>query len=225
MNIAIVSRLIRKDWYFNRVGILASLFAGFVTVGAVAALRRSQVALILGLIVVVTILIGMGAMVMMSAAMERRQQTLPFVMSLPISYREYTTAKIVGGMLIFLVLWGTLVADVVATILLTPGFPHGMIPFVVIMAVEIVMSTCLVTAVSVTTESHGWTVAVAQVGGLSLNAIGWSIVRLPGIGGTIKSTTVQWSGTATALLAVELALIAFMLLITFFVQAHKRDFI
>jgi len=36
---------------------------------------------------------------------------------------------------------------------------------------------------------------------------------------------VQWSGTATALLAAELALIAFMLLITFFVQAHKRDFI
>ena len=161
----------------------------------------------------------------MSAAMERRQQTLPFVMSLPISYREYTTAKIVGGMLIFLVLWVALVAGVVATILLTPGFAHGMIPFAVIMAVEIVMSTCLITAVSVTTESHGWTVAVAQVGGLSLNAIGWSIVRLPGIGGTIKSTTVQWSGTATALLAAELALIAFMLLITFFVQAHKRDFI
>jgi hypothetical protein len=95
----------------------------------------------------------------------------------------------------------------------------------VIMAVEIVMSTCLITAVSVTTESHGWTVAVAQVGGLSLNAIGWSIVRLPGIGGTIKSATVQWSGTATALLAAELALIAFMLLITFFVQSRKKDFI
>jgi ABC-2 type transport system permease protein len=225
MNIAMVSRLIRKDWYLNRVGILASLFGGVVTLGVVAAMHRSQIALILGVIVVVTILIGMGAMVMISAAMERRQQTLPFVMSLPISYREYTTAKIVGGMLIFLVLWVALVADVVATILLTPGVPHGMTPFVVIMAVEILMSTCLITAVSVTTESHGWTVAVAQVGALSLNGIGWSIVRLPEIGGTMRSTTVQWSGTATALLVAELALIAFMLLITFFVQAHKRDFI
>jgi ABC-2 type transport system permease protein len=225
MNIAMVSRLIRKDWYLNRAGILASLIAGFVTLGVVAALHRSQIALIMGLIVVVTILIGMGAIVMLSAAMERRQQTLPFVMSLPISYREYTTAKIVGGMLIFLVLWVALVAGVVATILLTPGFAHGMIPFAVIMAVEIIMSTCLITAVSVTTESHGWTVAVAQVGGLSLNAIGWSIVRLPGIGGTIKSATVQWSGTATALLSAELALIAFMLLITFFLQSRKKDFI
>jgi ABC-2 type transport system permease protein len=225
MNIAMVSRLIRKDWYLNRVGILASLFAGVATLGLVAAMHGSQLALILGVIVVVTILIGMGAMVMLSSAMERRQQTLPFVMSLPISYREYTTAKIVGGMLIFLVLWGALIADVVATILLTPGIPHGLIPFVAVMAVEILMTTCLITAVSVTTESHGWTVAVAQVGGLSLNVIGWSIVRLPGIGGTMRSTTVQWSGTATVLLVAELAVIAFMLLITFYVQAHKRDFI
>ena len=35
---------------------------------------------------VVTFLIGMGAMVMISAAMERKQQTLPFVMNLPISF-------------------------------------------------------------------------------------------------------------------------------------------
>jgi ABC-2 type transport system permease protein len=225
MNIAMVIRLIRKDWYLNRAGILASLFAGVVTLGVVAAMHGSQIALLLGVIVLATILIGMGAMVMMSAEMERRQQTLAFVMSLPISYREYTTAKIAGGMLIFLVLWGALVADIVATILLAPGFPHGMIPFVVIMSVEILMSTCLITAVSVATESHGWTVAVAQVGALSLNGIGWTIVRLPEIGGTMRSTTVQWSGTATTLLVAELAVIAFMLLITFFVQARKRDFL
>jgi ABC-2 type transport system permease protein len=225
MNIAMVRRLIRKDWYLNRVGILASLIGGVLTLALVALLHASQIAVILGVIVVVTILIGMGAMIMMSAATERRQQTLPFVMSLPISYRDYTTAKIAGGMLIFLVLWVALVTDIVATILLAPGVPHGMIPFVVIMAVEILMSTCLITAVAVTTESHGWALAVAQVGALSLNGIGWSIVRLPGIGGTMRSAAVQWSGTATALLVAELMLIALMLLITFFVQAHKKDFI
>lgn len=100
-----------------------------------------------------------------------------------------------------------------------------MIPFVVIMAVEILMSTCLITAVSVTIEPHGWTVAVAQVGALSINGIGWSIVRLPEIGGTMRSTTVQWSGTATRLRTAEKALIVLMLALTFFVQARKRDFI
>ena len=225
MNIAMVCRLIWKDWYLNRAGILASLVGGVATLALVAVMHVSQIALLLGIIVLVTILIGMGAMVMISAASERRQLTLPFVMSLPISYWDYTVSKIVGGMLIFLALWIPLVAAVVATILLTSGMPHGVIPFLLIMAVEILMSTCLITAVAVTTESHGWTVAVAQVGAISLNGIGWSIVRLPEIGGRMRSATVRWSGTATALLMAELALIVLMLAITFLVQARKRDFL
>jgi ABC-2 type transport system permease protein len=225
MNVAMVCRLIWKDWYLNKAGLLAALIGGVATLALVAAMHVSQIALILGLIVFVTILVGMGAMVMISAANERKQLTLPFVMSLPISYREYTISKIVGGMLIFLALWIPLTAAMIAMILLRPGIPHGVIPFVVIMSVEILMSTCLITVVAVTTESHGWTVASAQVGAISLNGIGWSIVQLPEIGGWMKSSTVRWSGTATALILAELALIVLMLAVTFFVQSRKRDFL
>jgi ABC-2 type transport system permease protein len=225
VNIVMVCRLIWKDWYLNKAGILASLIGGVATLALVAAMHASQVALIVGMIVLVTILIGMGAMVMLSAASERRQLTLPFVMSLPISYQEYTISKIAGGLLIFLALWLPLVAAIVATILLTSGIPHGLIPFVLIMAVEILTTTCLITVVSVTTESHGWTVATAQLGAIGLNAIGWSIVRLPEIGGWMRSTTVRWSGTATALLLAELAFIALMLAVTFLLQGRKRDFL
>jgi hypothetical protein len=167
----------------------------------------------------------MGAMVMMSPALERKERTLPFVVSLPISYWEYTTAKIAGCLLIFLVLWTALVADLVATILLTHWLPHGLVPFAVIMSVEILMSTCLVTTVAVTTESQNWTVGATQVGVLTLNGLGWWIASLPGIRGTMGGTTIQWSGTATALLAGELALIALMIAITFFVQSRKTNFI
>jgi ABC-2 type transport system permease protein len=225
VNIAMVRRLIWKDWYLNRAAILASLIGGVATLGVVAASHVSDIVLILGMIVVVTILIGMGAVVMASAVRERKDQTLPFVMSLPITYVEYTTAKIVGSLLIFLVLWTALLLDILATILLIPGFPHGLIPFVVIMSVEILMSTCLVTAVAVTTESQGWMVVVTQVGALSLNGIGWWIVRFPDIGGVMRSATMRWSGTATALLTAELAVIALMIGITFFVQARKTDFV
>jgi ABC-2 type transport system permease protein len=225
VNIAMVCRLIWKDWYLNRAGLLAGLIGGLATLALVAAMRGSELALIMGIIVFVTILVGMGALVMISAANERKQLTLPFVMSLPISYREYTTSKIAGGMLIFLALWIPLIGAAVGMILGTAVIPHGVIPFVLIMAVEILMSTCLITVIAVTTESHNWTVASAQVGAISLNGIGWSIVRLPGIGGLMKSPTVRWSGTATALLMGELTLIVLMLAFAFFVQARKRDFL
>jgi ABC-2 type transport system permease protein len=225
MNWAMVARLIWKDWYLNRAAILASIIGGAAVLAALAMMHGAQLAMIFGMIVLVIILIWMGAVVMASPVAERKQQTLPFVMSLPISYREYTTAKIAGSLLIFLVLWTAMLADMIATILLAPGFAHGLIPFVVIMSVEILMSTCLVTAIAIITESQAWSVGVTQIGALSLNAIGWWIVRFPGIGSTMTSPTVRWSGTATALLGAELGVIALMIAITFAVQARKRDFV
>jgi hypothetical protein len=41
----------------------------------------------------------------------------------------------------------------------------------------------------------------------------------------MRSATVRWSGTATALLLAEFALIALMLAVTFLVQARKKDFL
>ena len=225
MNIPVVKRLILKDWYLNRAMIVGSLAAGLVTIAVVAAYHGTELALIFGMIVLVTILIGIGALLMVAIADERKLQTLPFVMTLPISYKEYTASKIVGSLLIFLVLWSALVAAMVLSILFLPGFRHGLIPFVVIMSVEILMSTCLITAVAVTTESHGWAVGVSQVGALSLNLIGWSIVRFPEIGGTMRSPAVHWSTTATVLILVEIGIIAVMLATAFLVQSHKRDFV
>jgi ABC-2 type transport system permease protein len=225
MNTYIVRRLILKDWYLNSALFVAALIIGLGTLVAVAAAKATMLAVILGVVVLATILIGMGAVIMSSMVNERRQQTLPFVMSLPVSYLEYTTSKIVGCLLIFGALWLALLLGIIATILITPWFPHGLIPFIVIMAVEVLVSTCLIAAVSVTTESQGWTIGVTQVGGLALNAVGFSIVRLPGIGRTMSGPTIQWSSTAIVILLVEFALITLMIATAFYVQSRKRDFI
>lgn len=225
MNWTMVARLIWKDWYLNRGWIAAALAGGIATLAFVGAMRGTQIAMMLGTIVAATILIGMGALVTMSAATERKEQTLPFAMSLPVSHLEYTASKLLGGLLIFFVLWAALVVGIVGTILLAPGFPHGLIPFAVIMSVEILMSTCLIAVVAVVTESLGWTVGSTQIGALSLNGVGWWTARLPGIRGTMNSPNFQWSGTATALVAGELAVMVLMIAIAFAVQARKQDFV
>lgn len=225
MNTHIVTRLILKDWYLFSALFVVALVLGLGTLVAIAAAKATQLAVIMGVIVLVTILIGMGAVIMSSPVNERKQQTLPFVMSLPISYLEYTTSKIVGSLLLFGTLWLALLFGIVATILFTPWFPHGMIPFVVIMSVEVLVTTSLIAAVSVTTESQGWMIGVTQVGALALNAVGFSIVRLPGIGGTMGGHTIQWNSTSISILLMEFALIALMIGVAFFVQSRKRDFI
>ena len=225
MNTFIVTRLILKDWYLNRGLLLAAIITGLLTMAAVAAARGTTIALILGVVVLATVLIGMGAMIMSSTVNERKQQTLPFVMSLPVSYLEYTASKLVGSLLIFSLLWVTLLLGMIATILLTPWFPHGLIPFVIIMSVEILMSTSLVAAVAVSTESQGWTIGATQVGSLALNAVGFSIVRLHGIGPSMSGHTVHWTTTSIFLLLIEFGAIALMIGTAFFIQSRKRDFL
>jgi hypothetical protein len=225
MNTFLVRRLIYKDWYLSRTLILASLLLGAATLIAMAAAKGGQLAVILGVIVLAIVLIGMGAVVMSSMVNERKEQTLPFVMTLPVSYLEYTTSKLIGGLLIFLVLWVGLLFGMIAVVLTTPWFPNGLIPFIVLMSVEVLMTTTLIAAVSVTTESQGWMIGAAQFGGLGLNAVGWSIVRLHGIGSTMTGPRIAWSPAATIILLVEIAAIAIMLGTAFFIQSRKRDFI
>jgi ABC-2 type transport system permease protein len=98
--------------------------AGAGTLALVA--KGGKVGFLLGMIALVTVLIAVGVQLATSTIVqERKDQTLPFVMSLPISYREYTASKILGNLLIFLVPRLTLVLGSFALILATPEIPHG----------------------------------------------------------------------------------------------------
>jgi ABC-type Na+ efflux pump permease subunit len=226
MNTSMVKRLILKDWYLNRWMILACFPAGVLSLGIIAAGRGQGIALISGIILLVTITIGIGVVLAQSnIVMERRHQTLPFVMCLPISYREYTTAKILGTLLIFLVPWLALLLGCIGLIFLTPGMPHGLIPYVAIMTTQMLTSTCLVIAVAVTTESTAWTTVVAQVSGLAFNVVGYSVAHIAVIAKEMASPSFQWSTEASLVLLAEFALIALMLGASFVIQARKKDFL
>ena len=153
MNYSMVGRLIWKDWYFQRRAILLSLAGGLVSLGIVA--FGGKAGFTIGLIFLVSIMIAIGATLVMSTMIgERENQTLPFVMSLPITYIEYSVAKILGILLIFVPFWLILVAGSLALILAAPVI-HGLFAFTVIMAVELLAGICLMLAVALVTESKG----------------------------------------------------------------------
>lgn len=223
MNYTMVKRLILKDWYLQRWAILASLTGVVATLGIIA--TGGKVAFLLGLILLIMVIISIGAQMSVSTIVtERKEQTLPFVMSLPISYREYTASKIWGNLLIFLVPWLTMVLGSVGLLLLSPS-SRGLIPYAAIMSTEILLSTCLILAVALITESQGWTVAAIMLGNLAVNGIGYVVAHIAGIAKGMWGSTIQWSGAASAVLSAEFTTIALLLGVTFFVQAKKRDFL
>lgn len=223
MNYSMVRTLILKDWYFQRTGILLSLAGGALSLGIVA--FGGQPGFTIGLILLVTIIAMISAMTVMGNVLgERENQTLAFAMSLPISYLEYTTSKILGNLLIFVPFWLTLVAGSLALIVAAPVI-HGFFAFTIIMAVEILVSTCLLIAVALVTESKGWAISAMVVGNMGLSIVGYLVAHIPGIRRGMWGTAIEWSPTATILLTIEFALIALLLGGAFFIQSRKRDFI
>src|SRR6266849_3831830 len=169
MNYAMVKRLILKDWYLQRWAILASLAGVVATLGIIA--TGGKVAFLLGLILLIMVIISIGAhMAISTIVTERKEQTLPFVTSLPISYLEYTASKIWGNLLIFLIPWLTMVLGSFGLLLLSPS-SRGLLPYAAIMSTEILLSTCLILAVALITESQGWAVAAIMVGNSSCERI------------------------------------------------------
>jgi ABC-2 type transport system permease protein len=224
MNYPMIKRLILKDWYLQRWTIAASVLGGIVALGIVC--LGGQAAFMVGLILLLTALIAVGAQLAIATMVnERKDQTLSFVMSLPISYIDYTVAKLMGTVLIFMVPWMLLVLGSLALFAVPHGIPHGLLPFTVIMAIEILMNACLMIAVALVTESQGWTVGAIMVGNIAINLIGYYIAHLSGIARGMGGSAVMWSSTASAALLVEFAIIALLLCFTFFFQSRKRDFL
>jgi hypothetical protein len=145
-------------------------------------------------------------------------------MTLPISYLEYTTSKILGNLLIFVPFWLTLVAGCLGLIVAAPAI-HGLFAFTVIMAVEILVSTCMLIAVSLVSESKGWTISAMVLGNLCINVVGYLVAHIPGIKKGMWGTTITWTPAATIALIIEFGLIALFLGGAFFIQSRKKDFI
>jgi ABC-type transport system involved in multi-copper enzyme maturation permease subunit len=223
MNYSIVKALILKDWYFQRRAIALSFAGGAVSLGIVT--FGGQAGFTIGLILLVTIMALVGAMTVMGNTIgERENQTLAFAMSLPISYLEYTTSKILGNLLIFVPFWLVVVAGCVGLIVVAPVI-HGLFAFTIIMAVEMLLGICLMIAVALVSESKGWTISAMVAGNLALNVVGYLVAHIPGIGDIMWRGEIRWSPVASILLAAELALIALLLGGTFLIQSRKRDFI
>jgi ABC-2 type transport system permease protein len=223
INYAIIRTLIRKDWYLNRWMILGSIPAGLGSLAIV--LIGKQVALLLSIIFLCMVIIGVGAQLATTTTInERKEQTLAFIISLPVSWREYTAAKILANLIIFLVPW--LIVSVGALlVLLLPGATHGLLPFTAIMAVEMLVTTCLIISAGVVTESQAWVTVAILCSSLGINILGYVFAHLHGISAYMFGMTVRWTATAWTVLIAELLMVPLLLGMTFYIQSRKTDFL
>jgi ABC-2 type transport system permease protein len=225
MNTFMIKRLILKDWYLQRWAI-AGYLAGSVLALVLLAMGSNPAAFYASTILIITLMIGAGIhLAMVTVLQERTDHTLPFIMTLPISPQDYTMAKILANLSLFLLPGIALTAGTLG-LLATPGARNGaLIPFATLVLLELFASYCLLLTVAIVTESQGWTVGVMVTLNLFLQGFLYSISHIPSIALGMKGHGAVWSPTVLALLLAEGAAIVIVLAAAFALQARKRDFL
>ncbi len=222
--VTVLWRLVCKDWSLNRLPLTAYLLGGLAALGVLAVNRET--AFYAGSVLLISVVIATGVhLVMMTVVLERQEQTLPFVLSLPVSPKDFTLAKVLANLGAFLLPWSLLL---LASLVLISGrahLPNGLIPFAVVILVELLVAYCVMLAVALVSESQGWTIFAIVICNLFFNFFLYWSSKLPAFTETFEGPIARWNPTVYGFLAAEVAAIALVLGLTFYLQGRKRDFL
>jgi hypothetical protein len=219
----IVYQLIRKDWELNRVAVGAGVILGILAIGIT--FFGGTVPAVIGIVCFYTVMGVLGSILPKNINEERKNQTMAFIMSLPVSAIEYTIAKMISTVGIFLLFWLTLVGVAATMILTRQEIPDGLIPLMLVLSSLILLGFVLICSVSMVKETESWVIATVILVNLSYS-LGWYLlIRIPEIGRDSFHPTIVWNPILVTILGVEFTLIALLLGLTLFLQSRKRDFI
>lgn len=222
MSASIVRRLVVKDLYLQWPLIVGTLLAGGV---AIALMSRGGTAYFVGWIALLVVLILLGVFtVMISVVQERKENVLPFVLSLPVSTKQYLVAKLAANAAAFLVPWVVLTAAAVAVIAVTP-IPDGQVPFLVIILLWAICYYSLLLGVVLVTDSQVWTTVVIVVCNVAPTFFIPALYQLPSIDAADPAAVAYWGAEVLAVLGAELALCVIAIGLGLVFHSRKRDFV
>lgn len=224
MNTSIVKALVKKDFDIMRLPIIYWWLGGLLAIAVV--IFGGSGLFLFGFILFVTAMAGAGVhAVMQTVVEERREQTLAFIMSLPLTIREYTAAKLIVNVSMFGVVWLTLSVASMVIFLGDSGMQEGARPFVTIVLVGIFLAYAIILAVSMVTESIGWAIFSMVAANIGTQIFLHWASDLYGIRSVIKGDVAMWNSTELTILGGQILMIVGLIAMIFLLQTRKRDFI
>lgn len=216
-------KLIAKELYLHRW-----LIAGAALAAALSALTAAfgKTAFNIGALTWLTTVIALGVMLAIYGIMnERKEQSLQFVLSLPLSVSQYVRAKLLGLLLGFLGPW--LVATISAAILVLahPGVPDGLLPYVLALCVFMLMNFSLVLCGTLLARSESAVSVVIILTNMLVSVYMFTIGTQAGLKDHMYGSTPVWNDTFFYVIAVELIVFVVALTLPLATAARRRDFL
>ena len=222
MNQSIVTRLILKDLYLLRWGMIGAVVAG---VSALAMMPLSMFAGYAGGVSLICALIVLNIfIVMVGVVQERKDKVLIFVLSLPVSTTQYLAAKVTANATAFVVPWLILTAATVVLIDVT-RVPNGLLPFWLAILGYLLFYYCGLLAVALVTDSTGWHATAITLGNISVNFLIAMRLGLHSVIAHRDSLTAVWTADIVTIVVLEIGAGAAALGLAIFFASRRSDFV
>jgi len=220
---SIVRELILKDLRIMRIPSVCYWLGG---IGAILlAVFWGDAAGTIAFILFISTLFGAGVhAAMQTITEERREQNLPFIMSLPITIGDYTRAKMIANLVLVGGIWLTLSAASYV-IFIGETMPNGTIPFMTIILVAVFLAYIIILATTMIFQGLAAAIIAVVAANLGSQAVVWWISSLHGVRSTINGMEVVWNSTYLTVLGCQFGAIVLLIAAVFYAQSKKTEFL
>ncbi|MFN0098383.1 MAG: hypothetical protein ACKVS7_06905 [Gemmatimonadaceae bacterium] len=220
MTRTVVGHLIRKDLFLYRRLIVGTVIVGLASIvlsGVEGAVGTA------GQILLVTSVVVLGVFLAVHGVMSERQtRSLLFALSLPISPMQYTVAKVVGGLVAYLIPWSILTVAIVGLTHVFDPSSVGALPYLVALMGLLLTNFCVLTAIGVISGSELWSVVGIIATNTSVPI--FMTVMIPRLSPAIDGAVAVWSGPVALALLSEVVVAGLAIGSAFYIQSRRTDF-
>ncbi len=224
MNESILTQLVLKDWRIMQTPVILYWIAGAGAI--IVAILGTEILGVASFILFIAALAGAGIHTLMQTiVIERTDQNLPFIMSLPITVKEFTYAKMIVNLLIFGSVWFSLSLASLLIFVGADGMPRGTFPFFCILLLMVLVAYVSMLCVAMLSQTQGPTIVATVVGNLGAQLLLWFIGDLHAIRSVIGGPVAVWNSTSIGIIVAEVTVAVVLIIATVALQSRKQDFV
>ena len=222
LNLPVIKLLIAKDWLLFQKQLAAYVTAGIVALCLLGMAKGWS--FYLGSLLLIVVLVAAACFsISTSLLAERKERTLAFVMSLPLTPLDFYLAKLIGNLVTFFVPFLIMLIGTLAVIAFTP-LPDGLIVFSILLFGFVALAYSVSLSVAMAVESEGWN-TFAMIGSMVLiNPFIMLLGQISAISDYIKTESIVWSLPAVSILLAQVVLSVAVLVATGWVHCRKQAF-
>ncbi|GAA3925548.1 MAG: hypothetical protein GXY45_10645 [Ramlibacter sp.] len=222
LNTPVIRLLVAKDWQLFQKQLAFYVLAGIVAL-CFLGLAKPWAFYVGSLMLLIVMVSAACFSISTSLMVERKEQTLAFVMSLPVSPLDFTVSKLAGNALTFAVPFVVLLGGTLAVVLFTP-LPDGLFVYALLIFAYLLFAYAVSLAVAMSVESEGWA-TFAMIGSMVLiNPYIMALTQVPDISERVSVDALVWTTPAVAILATLVVLSLAVLGLTGWFHARKPAF-